>query len=296
MESALHGEDAQTTLLTPLKPGEREISNKHYNQDPRVFELFLDPTLKYSSGLYLTETDDLALAQQQKLDYIAEQLDAAPGKRFLDIGCGWGALTLHLAGKYQCEVVGLTPAPEQAEFIQARASARGLSARVNIVVTHFQESRFPTRGFDGMSFVGSIVHMMDKAAVIAECFRLCKPKGRIYVSESCYRNSARRREFEHRPGSLLVSEGIFGFADMPPVSDYVRHLEEAGFSLIGLRDLSADYRRTIEDWRANLLRNQARFERYAPGEFDKYVKYFEVANAGWGFVTKHYAVVGTRSR
>ena len=279
-----------------LMEGESEATNSHYNQDARVFALFLDPTLKYSSGIYLSETDDLARAQQQKLDYIAAQLGAAPGKRFLDIGCGWGSLVFHLAGKYQCEVVGLTPAPQQAEFIRARARDLGLTDRVKIEVTHFQETGFPDHSFDGASMVGSIVHMMDKASVIAESYRVCKRRGRLYLSESCYRNHVKKQEFEGRPGSMLVSHGIFGWGDMTPVSNYVRYIEDAGFSLIGFRDLTADYHRTIEDWRANLIRNKAQFETYVPGESDKYIRYFEAANAGWGYTTKHYAVVAARSR
>jgi cyclopropane-fatty-acyl-phospholipid synthase len=284
------------TLLVPLQEGEGGSTNGHYDQEPRVFGLFLDPTLKYSSGIYASDTDDLALAQQQKLDYIAEQLAAAPGKRFLDIGCGWGSLAFHLADKYGCDVVGLTPAPHQAEYIRERAHERGLANRVTVKVTHFQETRLPDKSFDGASLVGSIVHMMDKASVVAETYRICKPKGRLYLSESCYRNAARKAEFETRPGSLHVANSIFGLVDMPPVSNYARYMEDAGYSLIGLRDLTADYHRTIEDWRANLIRNKAQFESHAPGEWDKYIRYFEAANAGWGFTTKHYAIIGARSR
>ncbi len=202
----------------------------------------------------------------------------------------------HLAGKYQCEVVGLTPAPQQADFIRARAQELGLAHRVTIKVTHFQETGFPDDSFDGASLVGSIVHMADKAAVVGECYRICRRKGRVYLSESCYRNPAKKLEFESRPGSLHVAQNIFGWVDMPPVSHYVRHLEDAGFSLIGLRDLTADYHRTIEDWRTNLLRNRAQFDAFAPGESESYIRYFEAANAGWGFTTIHYAVVAARSR
>ncbi len=279
-----------------LLDAERGVTNSHYNQDVKAFALFLDSTLKYSSGLYLSDADDLDRAQQQKLDYIAEQLQAGPGKRFLDIGCGWGSLVLHLAGKYECEVVGLTPAPQQAEYIRNRVHARGLADRVSIQVTHFQETRFPDESFDGASMVGSIVHMRNKATVIAESHRVCKRRGRLYLSESCYRNHAKKQEFENRPGSLLVSHGIFGWGDMTPVSNYVRYVEDAGFSLIGLRDLTADYRRTIEAWRANLIRNRDEFDACLPQQSEKYIRYFEAANAGWGYTTKHYAVIASRSR
>jgi cyclopropane-fatty-acyl-phospholipid synthase len=132
--------------------------------------------------------------------------------------------------------------------------------------------------------------------VVAECYRICKRRGRLYLSESCYRNKAKKREFEDRPGSLLVSHGIFGWSDLPPVSSYVRYIEDAGFSLIGLRDLTADYHKTIEAWRANIIRNQDAFDACLTSESARYIRYFEAANAGWGHTTKHYAVIASRTR
>ncbi|MCG8422275.1 MAG: class I SAM-dependent methyltransferase [Proteobacteria bacterium] len=279
-----------------LQQGEDGATNKHYNQDVQLFRLFLDSTLKYSSGLYMSDSDSLDTAQQQKLDFIAEQLGASSGKRFLDIGCGWGSLVLHLAKNYDCEVVGLTPAPRQAEFIRARAAEFGVGDLVQIQVTHFQETSFSARSFDGMSMVGSIVHMFNKPAVLAECYRLCKRKGRVYLSESCYRNQAKHDDFESRPGSRYVSRDIFGWGDMVPLSTYVRGFEDAGFSLVGLRDLTADYHTTIEAWRANTLARSEEFEAIEKGSTERYVRYFETANAGWGYTTKHYALTASRSR
>jgi cyclopropane-fatty-acyl-phospholipid synthase len=95
---------------------------------------------------------------------------------------------------------------------------------------------------------------------------------------------------------LLVSHGIFGWGDMSPVSFYVSDIEDAGFSLIGLKDLTADYRRTIEAWRANLIGNKDEFDACLSLQSEKYIRYFEAANSGWGYTTKHYAVIASRSR
>lgn len=282
--------------LAHLQEAERGHTNSHYDQDPRLFQLFLDPTMKYSSGLFLNEDDNLERAQRQKMDFVADQLGLRGGERVLDIGCGWGALVLHLAERRGCEVVGFTPSPKQAAFIQQRAQALGVAERVQVQVTHVQDNRQPSQSFDAITLLGSIVHMKDKAGVLSECYRLCRRRARVYLSESCFRNAAREREFAERPGTLFVRDSIFGWGELIPLSHYVRFFEDAGFSLTGLTDLTEHYYRTIEHWRSNALANREALEALEAGVTDKLVHYFEISNAGWGYTTKHYALVGSRSR
>lgn len=231
-----------------LHEEERGKTNQHYDQDPAIFSLFLDQSMKYSAGLFLSEDDDLDRAQMQKMAFVADQLGLRGGER------------------------------------------------VHIEVGHFQETSFPARSFDGISLLGSIVHMRDKPGVLAECFRLCKQRGRVYLSESCFRNAAIEREFAERPGTLFVRDSIFGWGELLPVSHYVQCFEDAGFSLVGLTDLTADYYRTIEHWRSNALARREQLDAIEPGLTDKLVHYFEISNAGWGYTSKHYALVGARSR
>src|SRR6266705_1471215 len=115
------------------------ITNTHYDQDPRIFQLFLDPAMKYSPGLFPEGNEDLETAQIKKMHFIAQQLGIEGGERVLDVGCGWGGLVCFLAKEHRCAVVGVTPAPRQADYIRARASRLGIADRVRIVVGHFHE-------------------------------------------------------------------------------------------------------------------------------------------------------------
>lgn len=274
---------------------ERDATLQHYDQDPRIFETFLDRSMKYSSAIF-EEGDDLDAAQARKMAYVAECLDAAPGKEMLDVGCGWGSLVLHLAQSEGCRVTGLTPAPRQAEVVERRALERGLREGVSVRVGNFQEQRFERGRFDGISFLGSIVHMEDRAGILGECHRLLRRGGRIYVSESCFRNEGTRAAFMERPGSRFVRESIFGWGDMVPISTIIRAIEDAGFSLVALRDLTKHYYRTIEAWSARVRERRDELERIRSGLADSLLHYFEVANTGWGFTTKHYAVVAAKTR
>jgi cyclopropane-fatty-acyl-phospholipid synthase len=140
------------------------------------------------------------------------------------------------------------------------------------------------------------VHMPDLAEVFGRARAALRPGGRLYVSESCYRNAAKRTEFAERDSSVFVRDAIFGWGDMRPLSDLVRGAEDAGFSVVAVDDLTAHYRRTIEDWLSNVERNAAALDELEAGLSGSLTRYLRIANAGWGFTTKHYALTCQRSR
>ncbi len=291
-----HDPRASSEATVKLLDGERGRTNQHYDLSPQVFRLFLDPSLKYSSALYLHDADSLEQAQRRKMEFIAAQLGLEGGEYILDIGCGWGSLICLLAERYSCRAVGVTPSPQQAAYIRDKAERLGLSERIRVEVTHFQETSFPRSSFDAIALVGSIVHMMDKRGALAECYRLCRQRGRVYLSETCFRNRVMCQEFAERPGTAFVRDRIFGWGELLPLSTYIAWLEDAGFSLCSLTDLTAHYARTIEAWRENVLRSRQTLEALQPGIVEDLLRYFDIANAGWGYTTKQYAVVAARTR
>ncbi len=271
-------------------------TNQHYDLDPEVFSLYLDPMRKYSSGLYHGTDDTLAQAQQAKLHFVAGRLGLREGQRLLDIGCGWGALILFMAEHYGARVTGISPAPQQHEYIRGLARERGLEELVSTEIGHFEHSDQAPRSFDAITMLGSIVHMPDLDAVFARCHGALRTGGMLYVSESCYRNAAKRAAFSERESAAFVRDDIFGWGDMRPLSDLVRGAEDAGFSVVAVDDLTEHYHRTIEDWLAGVTRNAARLDEIRPGLPDELTRYLRTANAGWGFTTKHYALTCAKRR
>jgi cyclopropane-fatty-acyl-phospholipid synthase len=277
-------------------PQRTAATNQHYDQDPRIFTLFLDGSHKYSSALYGSPDESLDDAQRRKLRFVADRLGLRGGERLLDIGCGWGSLILFMAAELGCRTVGISPAPRQHEHIAARAAERGLTDRVQTLLGHVEELELPDGAFDAVTMLGSIVHMPDLDGVFATCRRVLRRGGRLYVSESCFRNEAARERFGDRSGTAYVRDAIFGWGDMRPLSRLVKAAEDAGFSLVALDDLTDHYRRTIEDWVSNVDRNAARLDAVEDGLADRLRRYLLTANAGWGYTTKHYALTCQRSR
>ncbi len=271
-------------------------TNQHYDIDPEVFGLFLDPLLKYSSALYESPDDTLATAQERKLRFVASRLGIAGGERLLDVGCGWGSLLLFMAREYRCRAHGISPAPRQHDYIAARAAKLGVAGLVSTQAGYFERADLPEHGFDAVSMLGSIVHMPDLGAAFGKARQMLRRGGYLYVSESCFRNGVARETFDRRTGTRFVRDSIFGWGDMRPLSALISGAEDAGFSVVAVDDLTAHYQRTIEDWLVNVRAARQRIEELAPGYAAALERYLLIANAGWGYTTKHYAVTCRNAR
>ncbi|GAA2402323.1 hypothetical protein GCM10010191_07220 [Actinomadura vinacea] len=271
-------------------------TNQHYDLDPEIFGRFLDPLRKYSSALYLDDGDSLAEAQEHKLRFVAGRLGLDGGERLLDVGCGWGALILFMAREYGCASLGVSPAARQHDYIAGRSAELGVGDLVSTRVGHFEDLDLPERSFDAVTMLGSIVHMPDLDAVFGKARAVLRRKGTLYVSESCFRSAAAHAAFDRRAGTGFVREEIFGWGDMRPLSELVAAAEGAGFTIVAVDDLTDHYRRTIDDWLANVDAAAAELDALGPGLAGRLRHYLEIANAGWGYTTKHYALTCRNSR
>ncbi|WP_083473770.1 class I SAM-dependent methyltransferase [Frankia sp. R43] len=287
---------ASVAAAAAADPASIADTNQHYDLDPEIFGLFLDSRRKYSSGLYRADGVTLEEAQLAKLRFVADRLALRGGERTLDVGCGWGSVVLHLARELGCHAVGVSPAGRQHAYIAERAAELGVSDLVRTRQGHFETFDTEPASFDAVSLLGSIVHMPDLDLVFRRARAALRRGGRLYVSESCFRNAAAHAEFDRRGGTEFVRNSIFGWGDMRPLSELVRAAEDAGFSIRSVDDLTEDYRRTIEDWLANVAANADRIDAIRPGTAAMLTRYLQVANAGWGFTTKHYALVCQKSR
>ncbi|MBW0117340.1 SAM-dependent methyltransferase [Pseudonocardia abyssalis] len=271
-------------------------TNQHYDLDPAIFEQFLDPMRKYSSALYRTAADDLATAQRHKLRFVADRMSVADGEAVLDIGCGWGALTLFLAGRYDCTVTGVTPARRQHDHVVGTAATRGLTDRVRVHHGMFEDFDAPRGSFAAAAALGSVVHMPDLPAVFAKVRRLLRRGARFYVSESCFRSAAIQAEFDARPGTDFVRDSIFGNGRLRPLSELVAAAEAAGFAVDAVDDLTDHYRRTIDHWIERVAARAPQLDAIRDGTAADLTRYLEIANAGWGYTTKHYGVTLRNAR
>lgn len=251
---------------------EKEVS-KHYEINPQAFRYFLDSRMNYSCGYFYSDEDSLDKAQESKLELIARKLGIGSQDRVLDVGCGWGN-SLYLAEKYGCDLVGVTLASNQRDFCLKAAKEKGLTGRVNILQGHFQEIDFPPESFTKVMFIGSIIHIEDREGTVRKCFNLLKPGGLMLISETYYPNHSVE---QHSRAAEFVKYSVFGYSNLLTVAEEQKILENAGFEICHVENITKHYIKTINKWLENIRRNKDEIERIAEGESKRLRSYLFIA-------------------
>lgn len=161
-------------------------------------------------------------------------------QNIIDVGCGIGGSTLHLAQKFGSTATGITLSPVQASRAQERAAEAGLDSRVHFEVANALEMPFEDNSFDLVWSLESGEHMPDKTKFIAECYRVLKPGGKMILATWCH------RETDSFAGELTPSEvahlkEIYRVYCLPYVislSEYRTITLECGFENLQVDDWS----------------------------------------------------------
>jgi cyclopropane-fatty-acyl-phospholipid synthase len=226
----------------------------HYDLSNDFYALILDEHMAYSCAYFTKDPGDASYtitdAQHDKLDLVCRKLglhEAKPGHRHLDVGCGWGSLSLFAAQEYGVEVVGVTIAAEQKAFIDQRINDRGLQDRVEI---RLQDYRDVGDGpFDTISSIemGEHVGKRNYPFFAAGIHRLLKPGGRALVQQMSRAT---------RPGGgPFIEAFIAPDMHMRPVGETVDLFERAGLEVRDVHALREHYVWTVDRWYANFDAN-----------------------------------------
>ncbi|MGH8447470.1 MAG: SAM-dependent methyltransferase [Solimonas sp.] len=190
---------------------------QHYEVPAEFFHRHLGPRLKYSCCLYPRGDETLAEAEEQMLALYAGRADLRDGQAMLDLGCGWGSLSLWLAERYpNARVVGLSNSHGQREFIEARARERGLR-NLQIVTGNIVDFEMPAEllryGFDRVLSIEMFEHMKNYGLLFAKVARWIKPDGRLFVHVFAHKLLAYHFEVANRAD--WMSQHFFTGGTMP---------------------------------------------------------------------------------
>lgn len=227
---------------------DRRAVTHHYDTGNEFFELFLDPLMVYSCACFLDPTESLEVAQRRKLDLICRKLDLRPGDRFLDVGCGWGALAIHAAARYGVEATGVTVSSEQADVARKSAAASGVTERVTILT---EDYRNLTGQYEAIASVGMVEHvgLAQLPTYFGHLRSLLAPHGQLLNHGIVTRVDPQSKK------QSFVRTYVFPDGELHRVDDAIAAAENAGFELRDVEGLRQDYALTLERWVSNLEAN-----------------------------------------
>lgn len=214
----------------------------HYDRGNEFFRLWLDPSMTYSCAYFRTEADDLARAQQQKLELLYRKLDLQKGQTLLDVGCGWGSLLFHAIERYGVRGIGITPSREQASYIEAEIQRHGLGDRLTLHVSDWRTIR---GAFDRVVSVGMYEHVGKEhgRAFFEKWAQWLKPQG-VSVFHTI-------GGMESLPPDPWIAENIFPGGYLPALDELATHAAATGLIVTDVENLWRHYALTLAAWARN---------------------------------------------
>ncbi len=251
--------DAESNLTGELHSKERDQAaiSHHYDLSNDFYELILDPNMAYSSGFHVTPEMSLEEAQTAKLHLICRKLGLEPGMRMVDIGSGWGSLTLFAAEHYGVHVTGVTLSSEQRDYVMKKAAERGLEDRVEVSLRHFRdlrESGVNDNGIDAIASIEMGEHVGDKEYVVftESIHRYLRPGGRVLIQQMSRSNDA----VGDRPGGgPFIETYIAPDMHMKPLAKTIGLIAGAGLEIRDVQAMREHYPQTVAGWADNLESN-----------------------------------------
>ncbi|MFM8343302.1 MAG: SAM-dependent methyltransferase, partial [Betaproteobacteria bacterium] len=157
---------------SPIAKETDAANEQHYEVPAEFFHLHLGPRLKYSCAWYETGQESLAEAEEAMFKLYAQRAGLDNGQRILDLGCGWGSMSLWMAERFPgSQVVGLSNSHGQRAFIEARARERSLD-NLTILTANVVEAEFPLQGvqadFDRVVSIEMFEHMKNYQSLFAK--------------------------------------------------------------------------------------------------------------------------------
>lgn len=260
-------------------PIDRADISHHYDVGNGFYRLWLDERMVYSCAYFETGAEDIDEAQQAKLDHICRKLRLAPGERFLDVGCGWGALVMHAARRYGVRSVGITLSEQQAALARERIAAAGLQERAEVLLLDYRElpRRFGEGSFDKAASIGMFEHvgLRNLPVYFGTVASMLRERG-LMLNHGITSADVDSRPIGSGAGDF-IGKYVFPNGELPHVALALREMSAAGFEVFDVESLRPHYALTLSHWSRRL---ESRLQEAAKQVAERTLRIWRVYLAG----------------
>lgn len=238
----------------PLAEETRAANEQHYEVPTAFYRLCLGRRLKYSGCFYQTGSESLNEAEEAMLAVYVERARLQDGQSILELGCGWGSLSLYLAERFpHSRITGVSNSRTQKEYIDAEAARRGFT-NLQIITCDMNVFDLPGGQFDRVVSVEMFEHMKNYQRLLANVARWLKPDGLLFVH--IFTHHQLSYHFIPRDATDWMSRYFFTGGQMP-AHDLLPAFDDQLQLVQDWKVNGRHYQQTAEHWLQNMDRHRA---------------------------------------
>lgn len=242
----------------------------HYDLSTDLYETFLDPAMQYTCGYYTRPGMSLAEAQQAKMRHIGEKLLIKPDMRVMDIGCGWGGLSIALARDFGAKVTGVSLSKVQLAYARAKAEAAGVADRIDFRLVDYR----------------NVDELFDRIVVVGMMEHVGQPQYPVFMRQLEKNLSPNGVSLVHTIGrttppgqtSPFINKYIFPGGYIPAMSEVMAEVEKTSLMPTDIEVWRSHYAQTLIHWQEQFEENVDRVREMYDEQFVRMWRYYLVAS------------------
>lgn len=225
--------------------GSRTNIAAHYDLGNELYQLILDEHMQYSSAIFPHMSDDLSIAQQNKLQTICNNLELNENDHLLEIGTGWGGLACYAAKHYGCKVTTTTLSQQQYDYALQQIKHQGLSDKITLLLKDYRELEGQYNKLVSVEMIEAVGHEY-LPQFFKQLEKLLLPQGQMLIQSITI---ADQLYGQYRKGVDFIQKYIFPGGCLPSISEMTRHIKNhTTMNITAVNDYGLHYAQTLAHW------------------------------------------------